>query len=202
MHELGHALGLEHRGRDDVNDAPNYLSVMNYLFQAGIRLVGGGSLIDYSASALPTLNEAALNESSGLGGSALFNTLWFDPTGTLQAAAASGAIDWDRDSTIENSVDVDLNWDSRCISSGGNGKIDTPRAGDDTIANGFIVNGQDDACNTSSATPDDTRMLRKSGYIGADLNTICVGSGGNGRSIPPPPATTSRSRTRSRRGRT
>ena len=40
MHELGHALGLEHRGRDDVNDAPNYLSVMNYLFQAGIRLVG------------------------------------------------------------------------------------------------------------------------------------------------------------------
>jgi hypothetical protein len=34
MHELGHALGLQHGGNDGVtNNKPNYLSVMNYAFQ-------------------------------------------------------------------------------------------------------------------------------------------------------------------------
>ncbi len=33
MHELGHNLGLQHGGADDWNNKPNYLSVMNYLFQ-------------------------------------------------------------------------------------------------------------------------------------------------------------------------
>ncbi len=60
MHELGHALGLEHRGRDDVNHAPNYLSNMSYFFQQGIPLAGAaGSRLDYSRSALPTLTEAS-----------------------------------------------------------------------------------------------------------------------------------------------
>ena len=34
MHELGHALGLQHGGGDSLNAKPNYLSVMNYAFQA------------------------------------------------------------------------------------------------------------------------------------------------------------------------
>lgn len=34
MHELGHVLGLGHGGTDDVNNKPNYLSVMNYSFQS------------------------------------------------------------------------------------------------------------------------------------------------------------------------
>ena len=34
MHELGHTLGLKHGGTDKINDKPNYLSVMNYTFQA------------------------------------------------------------------------------------------------------------------------------------------------------------------------
>lgn len=33
MHELGHNLGLAHGGDEDVNDKPNYWSVMNYLYQ-------------------------------------------------------------------------------------------------------------------------------------------------------------------------
>ena len=33
MHELGHNLGLHHGGQEDTNYKPNYLSVMNYLFQ-------------------------------------------------------------------------------------------------------------------------------------------------------------------------
>lgn len=32
MHELGHNLGLRHGGGDDINDKPNYLSVMNYTY--------------------------------------------------------------------------------------------------------------------------------------------------------------------------
>ncbi len=33
MHELGHNLGLHHGGDEDTNFKPNYLSVMNYLYQ-------------------------------------------------------------------------------------------------------------------------------------------------------------------------
>jgi hypothetical protein len=33
MHELGHNLGLDHGGDDDVNHKPNYYSVMSYLYQ-------------------------------------------------------------------------------------------------------------------------------------------------------------------------
>jgi hypothetical protein len=33
MHELGHNLGLRHGGADDINYKPNYVSIMNYLFQ-------------------------------------------------------------------------------------------------------------------------------------------------------------------------
>lgn len=33
MHELGHNLGLKHGGNEDVNNKPNYYSVMNYLYQ-------------------------------------------------------------------------------------------------------------------------------------------------------------------------
>ena len=33
MHELGHNLGLDHGGGDDINYKPNYMSIMNYLFQ-------------------------------------------------------------------------------------------------------------------------------------------------------------------------
>lgn len=33
MHELGHNLNLQHGGNEDVNNKPNYFSVMNYLYQ-------------------------------------------------------------------------------------------------------------------------------------------------------------------------
>ncbi|MEM9103231.1 MAG: Ig-like domain-containing protein [Pseudomonadota bacterium] len=41
MHELGHNLGLRHGGFEDLNFKPNYLSVMNYLYQIeGLPKVG------------------------------------------------------------------------------------------------------------------------------------------------------------------
>jgi hypothetical protein len=79
MHELGHTLALTHGGTyyldpinpsvptDELNCKPNYLSVMNYLFQ--VRGFVDGRF-DLSGQALvPQLNEAypQLNESLGIG---------------------------------------------------------------------------------------------------------------------------------------
>lgn len=187
MHELGHSLGLEHRGRDDINNTPNYLSVMNYLFQPGIPLVAGGSALDYSRTALATINERALNENAGIGGPAQFNTFWFDPTGTQRTARAAGqlypdgrtGIDWDRDNTVEGSVDVDLNVDSLCIGPGGDTTIDTTRLNDDGLANNFINNGPDETCDTITPAGNDIQMGSGTGPSGADMNVSCVGPGPN-----------------------
>ena len=179
MHELGHSLGLAHGGRDDVNNAPNYLSVMNYTFQGGIPLVAGGSRLDYSTQALATLNEGALNENGGIGGSALLNTIWYDPTGAAQMAPAAGAIDWNRKNRIEGSVDVDLNLDSRCVSPGADAKLDTKPLGDDAAVNTFVENGKDETCNTLTPAGDDVMLGAGSGPGGADANAACVGPGAN-----------------------
>ncbi|MFG1497433.1 zinc-dependent metalloprotease family protein [Saccharospirillum sp. HFRX-1] len=53
MHELGHNLGLRHGGDENTNDKPNYLSVMNYLYQLnGLPLIGSdeGDRYYYSSS--------------------------------------------------------------------------------------------------------------------------------------------------------
>lgn len=74
MHEFGHNLGLLHGGTDSINDKPNYLSIMNYSWGwDGLRLAAGGHVLDYSrfdSTAMPTLNEASLNEDAGIRGSA------------------------------------------------------------------------------------------------------------------------------------
>jgi hypothetical protein len=64
MHELGHALGLHHGGRDDINGKPNYLSVMNYTFQ--FRDLVADRPLDYSRWALPPLDEHALIDANGI----------------------------------------------------------------------------------------------------------------------------------------
>ena len=104
MHELGHNLNLRHGGGDNVNFKPNYLSVMNYSFQLGGVIAGGvAGTFDYSSAALPNLNEANLNEPTGLGASAAgFGTRSFcSGTGFVPYANANGPMDWncDGDST-------------------------------------------------------------------------------------------------------
>jgi hypothetical protein len=68
MHELGHTLGLGHGGGDGVNNKPNYISVMNYLFQFGGLTRGGvQNIFDYSNVALRVLDETSLDEPFGVG---------------------------------------------------------------------------------------------------------------------------------------
>ncbi len=66
MHELGHNLNLRHGGEDEVNNKPNYLSVMNYWFQtdgiasASSQILGFAPRIDYSRAVLFPLRERSL----------------------------------------------------------------------------------------------------------------------------------------------
>lgn len=173
MHELGHALGLEHRGRDDVNHAPNYLSNMSYFFQQGIPRAGAaGSVLDYSGTALPTLTERSLVENTGVQGPNTLLTLWFDPTGQVRSANAGGPIDWDQDGLF-GTVAVDVNNDSACVGPGPDALNTTP-GGDDRVANGVIHNGLNDACETTPAG-NDVRITTGAG--GTPINGICVGTG-------------------------
>ena len=98
MHELGHSLTLTHGGTYyetaatpsvptyELNCKPNYLSVMNYLFQVRGFPDGG---IDFSGQMLPNLSELALSEQNGIGLdtitglSAPHFTRWYAPTNAL-----------------------------------------------------------------------------------------------------------------------
>ncbi|OJH34176.1 hypothetical protein BON30_44430 [Cystobacter ferrugineus] len=96
MHELGHNLGLRHGGHVDTNYKPNYLSVMNSLYEIeGLGPISGSSagdryylrwrikgydgledlansplsdtfVMDFSDGSGGTLNETAVNESAGM----------------------------------------------------------------------------------------------------------------------------------------
>jgi hypothetical protein len=89
MHELGHTLTLAHGGvyfapnssipTYEGNCKPNFISVMNYLFQirgfvdGSVTTQPPGNQFDFSGQALPALNESmnavgGLNESNGVNG--------------------------------------------------------------------------------------------------------------------------------------
>lgn len=114
MHELGHDLGLKHGGGDDTNKKPNYLSVMNYMFQmSGLRKNGAYGVFDYSGAELPTLYEGTLDESAGIGSGAAiagFGTHWF-LNGVLKMTDTLDTIDWNDNGATDTSVRVDVNDD-------------------------------------------------------------------------------------------
>lgn len=116
VHELGHNIGLKHGGTDNLNYKPNYLSVMNYAFQLNGVIKADGSLYwGYSNVAPPALNEASLNEASGLGSTAsAFKTSWKCPNGTTRttAGAASAPIDWNCDGDSADTTASDINDDN------------------------------------------------------------------------------------------
>jgi hypothetical protein len=65
MHELGHNLGLLHGGSEDLNCKPNYISVMNYLYQFPTYVPSRP--LDYSRNLIPPLDETSLDERIGIG---------------------------------------------------------------------------------------------------------------------------------------
>jgi hypothetical protein len=119
MHELGHAVGLYHGGNEDVHYKPNYVSVMNYNFDATSRLVNGqwGSpRLDFSREVLAALHESSLNETIGI--ATQFSSLvrvphgWQNAGGNTSLALielGSGGHDWNQDSTPDVSAVADLN---------------------------------------------------------------------------------------------
>ncbi len=117
MHELGHNLSLRHGGADDLKYKPNYLSVMNYLFQTNGLIVNGASgTLDYSRFLLPSLNENDLNENIGLnGGSSLTNygTSFYCADALFFSTIvldANGPIDWNcNGNDSETNVSAEIN---------------------------------------------------------------------------------------------
>ncbi|AIC14805.1 zinc metalloprotease [Nitrososphaera viennensis] len=99
MHELGHNLGLRHGGGVDINCKPNYLSVMNYAFTFPAPV--SNRPLDYSRSALATLDEVELYEPDGVSASTPSGlTTAYGQTGvspTIRTAPTGQPIDWNRD---------------------------------------------------------------------------------------------------------
>jgi hypothetical protein len=119
MHELGHNLDLHHGGDEDLNYKPNYISVMNYLYQGGgvVFAASPGSTtfnhweLDYSDRVYPTLDENHLDERVGLGGAPDDTRIAHYGQGlcgpfneVLSMPAAAGPVDWNCDGTIEPDV--------------------------------------------------------------------------------------------------
>ncbi|HEU5003114.1 MAG TPA: CARDB domain-containing protein [Actinomycetota bacterium] len=161
MHEMGHALGLQHGGTDGINNKPNYLSVMNYSFQmcsvpvSGTALPGG---CDYSRRALPNLEER-LNPSASPPLAGLDECAGFDG-----GVYGFGPVDWNKNGAITGAsctpgsanVSADINGDNGCVGAGANGKLDTAASGDDQVVGSEIVDGPDLTCQTT-ATGDDSQ---------------------------------------------
>ncbi len=122
MHELGHNFGLRHGGGDDINYKPNYLSVMNYLYQlVGLPQIGNaegdryylqyGGATGACAQGAPGLdNPGQLVNGPG---TANFRLDYSDGSG---AALDQSSLDETKGLGRPGSTGVDFNW---------NGTIDT-----------------------------------------------------------------------------
>lgn len=113
MHELGHTLGLKHGGDDSKNSKPNYLSVMNHLFQLrGISKTNSlDTIFDFSRTSLSQLNESSLNEFVGIGSEHMMTYLSCKNK-MLFLVAGNGPINWNCKSGIQDvGVTADINSD-------------------------------------------------------------------------------------------
>lgn len=125
MHELGHTLGIGHGGSgDDFNDKPNYVSVMNYIWQSpypqkwvqgsfGRQTHKDNWKLGYSTSALPDLLETSLDETKGIGGDPLVYTpIGVKANGYLRFVSMGIPVDWNDDGdTTDAGVMADANRD-------------------------------------------------------------------------------------------
>ena len=116
MHELGHALNLQHGGGDSVNYKPNYHSVMNYTWQtrqASPNAYRTSWVLDYSRASWGPLDEADLDEATGIGGHAGHSVPIGPPPFIL--VAENGPVDWNGNGIIDAHSSItpivrDINW--------------------------------------------------------------------------------------------
>ena len=117
MHELGHNLGLDHGGGDDINFKPNYMSIMNYLFlQEDFSLANRP--LTFSSKKMPDLNEANLDELAGLGGANWDWSARSTDTGNSvpkykyapTAVKTALQVDWNDSGDFSRSVQANVNY--------------------------------------------------------------------------------------------
>ena len=150
MHELGHNLGLDHGGGDDINGKPNYVSIMNYALSYRSNFSADFWRLDYSRSELDPLVESDLDEALGVNAPAGFgsDTVYMpygydeeDAKGNLvrrmQYFRLDGSpVDWDRDGLLDRTgpevTNNDLNYAGPTAPVGG---LNTP--GPDEVLAGF-----------------------------------------------------------------
>jgi hypothetical protein len=172
MHEFGHSLGLHHGGGDDNNCKPNYLSVMSYARQTPSAIPSRP--LDYSRSELPTLDEAHLDETAGIGGAAGDQTAFGPPK--VLTVAGGGAIDWDRDGAL--STDTTANLDNFGKESGCTGKATTLTGFDDWSHIVYDFRGTPDyADGVHTTTGDSVEMTAEQEKIFAAIGPTTPGEG-------------------------
>ncbi len=129
MHEFGHNLNLRHGGNENKNYKPNYVSIMNYLYQlecigatSGVGVADryfanrfGGAVangattntcvIDYSDGSSTALDESNLNENNGMGRGAVF--VDWNKSGGAAQTSLNYNLNPDSDSVINTLTDHD-----------------------------------------------------------------------------------------------
>lgn len=149
MHELGHNLGLNEGGGDDILFKPNYVSVMNYGF-GEFEEDGTGDLLipDFSREVMLPLDESNLDETIGIVSRRTPDVWSFfgltDPNGVHQGIEPvllnSQPCDWNGNYDLtEIGVEMDLTW---LYPHDPNYNPQTP---------GQILNGYDDWANLQPA---------------------------------------------------
>ena len=155
MHELGHILGLHHGGNDDINNKPNYLSVMNYNWQPCTVPPSASAVLpgfcDYSRigpgpGGIPDLDETSLDECAGLGTLLGFGAVNWNGDAVFQGATCAAP-------NTTNAV-ADTNNDGVCITFGTNNSQDSVLVGDDVATGSSLNDGPDRVCNTPVTTDD------------------------------------------------
>jgi hypothetical protein len=125
MHELGHSLGLGHGGADGVHYKPNYISVMNYNWY-NFRVAFDPhdpiqKRIDFSREAIGVLDEADLDETTGILSAEYPRYLVPVPVDADQGGAPKPQwmwvtlngepVDWNQNGVVgESNVRADLNY--------------------------------------------------------------------------------------------
>jgi hypothetical protein len=171
MHELGHNLGLRHGGTDNVNNKPNYLSVMNYSFQFGLITNGVRNAVDYSNFyQIPSLNEYSLNEQVGLNGGPLvanYGTFYYC---YVEVPAKGGGLTLQQQTRFVPYANPPIDWNC-------NGTID---AG--TLKDGYDLDGLTDQFSDPALTTDPLVGSEDWSHLifaGGAIGQLGQGSGGS-----------------------